>query len=96
MRAKKEFVVVAYDIVSDRRRRAVSKVLDRYGHRVNYSVYECMLSHLDNFIMKSQIAEIINVKEDSVVLYPICLSCYSKTETLTGYRESAKIVNSVD
>lgn len=96
MRAKKDFVIVAYDIVSDRRRRAVVKVLDRYGHRVNYSVYECMLSRLDYFIMKSQLADIVNAKEDSVVLYPICLSCYSKAETLAGYRESAKIVNIMD
>lgn len=89
-------MVVAYDIASDRRRRSVVKVLDRYGHRVNYSVYECMLSRIDFFFMKAELSKILNTKKDSVVIYPICFSCYSKVEYLAGIHESAKVVNVMD
>lgn len=44
MRAKKNFIVVAYDVSDDRRRSHVVKLLEKVGIRVNYSVFECMLS----------------------------------------------------
>ena len=37
------FVVVAYDIPDDRRRTRVAKVLEDYGDRVQYSVFEMNL-----------------------------------------------------
>ena len=36
--------VVSYDIVSDRTRRKVSKILEGYGVRIQYSVFECRLN----------------------------------------------------
>ena len=36
--------VVAYDIANDKRRKKVSEHLDKYGVRVNYSVYEIKLN----------------------------------------------------
>ncbi len=36
--------VIAYDIAEDRRRTQVSTLLEDYGVRVNYSVFECELS----------------------------------------------------
>ena len=42
---KKKFVVIAYDIVDDKHRTKISKLLEGYGERVNYSVFECMLRH---------------------------------------------------
>ncbi|NOK65510.1 MAG: CRISPR-associated endonuclease Cas2 [Chloroflexi bacterium AL-N10] len=35
--------VVSYDIVDDRRRTKVRKILEGYGVRVQYSVFECTL-----------------------------------------------------
>ena len=37
-------VVVSYDISDDKRRRMVAKLLEGYGYRVQYSVFECDLS----------------------------------------------------
>ncbi len=42
----KHFYVVAYDIADDRRRSKVVKVLEAIGHRVNFSVFECMLTDI--------------------------------------------------
>lgn len=35
------FVVVSYDIVNDRQRQRLAKVLGDYGQRVQKSVFEC-------------------------------------------------------
>ena len=78
MRAKKNFVVVAYDISDDRRRSRVVKLLEKVGVRVNYSVFECMLTDSQYEKLRRDIGGAINRKEDSVVYYPICVDCYAK------------------
>ena len=47
-RTRKALVVVAYDIVSDKRRNKMVKFLEQYGKRINYSVFECL-------VLKSQL-----------------------------------------
>lgn len=37
------FIVIAYDIRDDRRRLRISRLLEGYGKRVQYSVFECDL-----------------------------------------------------
>lgn len=78
MRAKKNFVVVAYDVADDRRRRQVVKLLERVGLRVNFSVFECMLTDAQYAKLQIDIQKKLKAKEDSVVYYPICIDCYSK------------------
>jgi CRISPR-associated protein Cas2 len=79
MRAKKNFVVVAYDISDNLRRSRVLRLLEKLGSRINYSVFECMIT--DNQFCKLQhdMEKIINKKEDIVAYYSICVKCYSKT-----------------
>ena len=78
MRARKLFCVVAYDIVDDRRRNKVVKIIERYGIRVNYSVFECMFTEFQFNNVKELISKQLLCKEDRVVYYPICLDCFSK------------------
>lgn len=35
--------LVSYDITSDRRRRRIANLLENYGKRIQYSVFECDL-----------------------------------------------------
>jgi CRISPR-associated protein Cas2 len=46
--------VVTYDISNDKRRTKLATLLDKYGIRVNYSVYECEPTKLNltNFFMR--------------------------------------------
>lgn len=78
IRAKKNLIVVAYDISDDKRRNRVVKLLLKYGSRINFSVFECMVTDSQLEQLKSDIRSKINVKEDIVVYYPICVKCYSK------------------
>ncbi|MEW6376162.1 MAG: CRISPR-associated endonuclease Cas2, partial [Thermodesulfobacteriota bacterium] len=37
------FYVVSYDIPDDQRRIKIAKILEDFGDRVQYSVFECLL-----------------------------------------------------
>lgn len=80
MESKKIFCVIAYDVSDDKCRSKVVKILERYGVRVNFSVFECMLTPLQLKTIKSSIMPLLDVRSDSVVYYTICLNCYTKIE----------------
>lgn len=77
---KKQFYVIAYDIVNDRKRNHVSSILEKYGTRVNFSVFECFVTIKQLEDIKGFILKEIDCKTDTVAYYPICLECYSKIE----------------
>lgn len=78
MRAKKLFYVIAYDIADDRRRYRIVKAIEKYGVRINYSVYECMVTPAQLKNIQQKINLLIEKQEDTVVYYPICMNCYTK------------------
>lgn len=74
----KTFWVVAYDITNDLRRSRIVKIIEKSGVRVNYSVFECMLTESQLEKLQEKIAKIINPSEDRIIFYPLCVNCYSK------------------
>lgn len=92
MRTVKELFVVAYDVTSDKKRRAIAKVLDKYGHRVNASVYECLVTPAESMRMKDAIASAYNPRTDRIVFYRLCLNCFSKAEYLPKREDKASSV----
>lgn len=91
-RAKKIFCIVAYDINDDKNRGKVAKILETNGVRINYSVFECMLTISQLNKIKDRISVCVNGKTDTVVYYQICVNCFTKTEYLP---EKRKIYNSI-
>jgi CRISPR-associated protein Cas2 len=79
VKAKRIFCVVAYDVEDDKKRNKIAKFLEKYGARVNYSVFECMFTPVQLEKAKDNIAKQIDRKTDSVVFYRICVNCYTKT-----------------
>lgn len=75
----KKFIVIAYDIECDRRRRKVSKLLEASGVRVNKSVFECLLAEKQLEKLKKSIEKRI-VRGDSVLYYRLCRSCIENVE----------------
>jgi len=75
----KKFVVIAYDIEDDKRRRQVSKLLEAVGIRVNKSVFECLLAESRLVKLQGHIAR-KTVRGDSVLYYPLCRSCIEKVD----------------
>jgi CRISPR-associated protein Cas2 len=78
----KQFVVVAYDIVDDRRRQKISKILVQYGIRCNKSVFECLLTESKIQKMKGQILKTADKDEDIILYYFLCKPCVMKSESL--------------
>lgn len=70
--------IVAYDIASRKRLRRVAKVCDRFGVRVEKSVFECKLNDAEFRDFWSELGKEIDSDEDALVCYPLCGACESK------------------
>ena len=78
MKARKSFIVIAYDISDNRRRYRVTKALKQYGTAINMSVFECMLTDSQFEKLRIKLEKLINSESDKIVYYPICLHCFTK------------------
>lgn len=63
--------VIIYDISVDKRRKKVSDLLEGYGRRVQFSAFECVLSDRKFEELKSRLAKVVKMDDDSVRFYPI-------------------------
>jgi CRISPR-associated protein Cas2 len=63
--------LVTYDIQCDRRRKKVSDILEGYGKRVQYSVFECLLPAEKYQELQRRLKYKIDVEVDSLRFYPI-------------------------
>ena len=91
-RAKKTFCVVAYDIKEDRKRARVSKILEKYGIRVNFSVFECMFTDIQLLQVQEKIKKILDKRSDTVIYYPICVNCYTKVIYQPAHRQTSRTI----
>ncbi len=78
------YVVVAYDIPDDRRRLRLSKILEGYGERLQYSVFECRITKVQYVRMKERIRKVIREEEDAVAFYFLCEKDVERIERLGG------------
>jgi CRISPR-associated protein Cas2 len=74
------FVVVSYDIVDDKKRLRVAKLLKSYGERVQKIVFECRLDDRLYLKMKREIEKIIDWEEDGVRYYILCAGCLKNVD----------------
>jgi CRISPR-associated protein Cas2 len=63
------FTIISYDIVTDKRRTKVMKLLQGYGTRVQYSVFECYLSARQIDKIGRELRKLIDLDTDSVRCY---------------------------
>jgi CRISPR-associated protein Cas2 len=77
------FLVIAYDITDDDRRRKVSETLENYGKRVQESVFECHLTPVQREELEGRIMALIDAVEDNVRYYRVCQDCVAQT-TVVG------------
>ena len=73
--------LITYDISDDKKRTKLSDLLDKYGSRANYSVYECELNKtkLKQLLYQIESSSLIEPKYDSIRFYHICQNCVSKS-----------------
>lgn len=92
MRAHKRFCVIAYDSASSKRRQRIVKALEPYGRRINYSVYECMLTAGQELKLLSELEKLVVRGKDMIVVYRICVDCFSKITYIPYMHQDADMV----
>jgi len=60
--------LVTYDVTDDARLRQVFKVMRRFGDHLQYSVFRCVLSEREKIRMSAALTEVINCREDQVLI----------------------------
>ena len=70
--------VICYDVPDDRRRTRISKHLDAFGDRVQYSVFEGRFPPPIFDEVLEGLLDLIDSDEDSIVIYGLCATCASK------------------
>ena len=89
------YLVISYDIKSDRRRNKIFKILKNYGAWIQYSVFECDIDKKDYLRLRQQLKAVVDPEDDdSLRFYLLCESCKGKIERIGGIcpRENEAIV----
>lgn len=64
---KRKRYIVSYDIANPKRLRNVARIVEGFGYRLQFSVFECMLDPLRLEEMKAELVETIHHTEDQVL-----------------------------
>ena len=72
------FIVVSYDVISDRRRNRISRLMLDYGTRVQRSVFECNVGPEQLKEMTERLLKVYNEEEDTIRVYFLCEGCVPK------------------
>ena len=73
---------VAYDITDDNRRAKVAKILQDFGTRVQYSLFECNTDRRAFLRLQHRLEAEIDLAEDTVTFYHLCAACEKQTHRL--------------
>ena len=63
--------IVAYDVSDGKRLRRVFRKMNGFGDALQYSVFACDLSAKERVLLEEALREIIDVKEDRVLIIDI-------------------------
>lgn len=79
----RKYYLVAYDISNNKLRSKIKKVLEKYGYRIQFSVFKCRLTEKNYFRMGVELENLIeNFSEDglkSIQIYPLCQNCKNES-----------------
>ena len=69
------FYIISYDISDTKRRNEISDILKDFGVRVQYSVFECLLTQDQFLVLLGRLRAQIDPTTDSLRCYRLCQSC---------------------
>ncbi|MGL4305106.1 MAG: CRISPR-associated endonuclease Cas2 [Mycobacteriaceae bacterium] len=69
-------VLAFYDIVDNGRRSKVAAKLQRWGNRLQYSVFLCTIGVKDLALLTREVESIIDAETDSFFVARQCASCW--------------------
>jgi CRISPR-associated protein Cas2 len=80
--------IVAYDIVDDRRRYRVERILSGYGWRLQYSAFECAMDEGECEQLVKRLTKEICLKADRIHAWPLCAWCHGRVKLLGNARRA--------
>lgn len=63
--------LIVYDIPCNKRRKKIADLLEGYGTRVQYSVFECVLQKQQYKQLCSRLHKKMNLEKDNIRIYPL-------------------------
>lgn len=76
-------VVISYDISDNKRRSKIAKIMEGYGYRVQYSVFECELDRKKLAELMQRLRPLVNKKaEESIRFYPLSAESEKKLKVI--------------
>ncbi len=87
----KSMYIIAYDIADGYRLRNVAKIMENYGVRIQKSIFYGKMDERRFKDLHNKLVNIIEPKEDSIFIQPLCSECFEKVE-LIGTAQSYTVV----
>lgn len=84
---QKKLWIIAYDISNDKTRLKIATLLETYGVRCNYSLFECLITEAQKTKIQNKISKLVKAPTDSILFYYLCNSCLQKREAIGYYPE---------
>lgn len=78
----KQFYLISYDIRDDKRRTKIMKTLEDFGHRVQYSVFECNLESAQITKLKKILLPLVKGSADTIRIYAISADDLKRIEII--------------
>jgi len=76
------FIIVAYDIADPNRLRKIAQIMEDYGARVQYSIFEMDVDLKIFQTMKRRSENVLDKDEDGVKYFFLCKKCAGKVEAI--------------
>ncbi len=76
------FWIICYDTPSDKRRRKIVKIMESYGQRAQYSVFECDITDREQITLEGKLSKVVGEDEDDIRFYPLNQADIKRVRTL--------------
>ncbi|AFZ55556.1 CRISPR-associated endonuclease Cas2 [Cyanobacterium aponinum] len=84
------FYLICYDIPDDKRRKKIADILEGYGSRVQYSVFESVLNAKQYKELRKRLKKVFKENEDNLRFYPISAHTLKQMEI---WGQSSELTN---
>ncbi len=74
--------IIPYDIRNPRRLQRVAKIMENYGTRVQYSVFECLIDNKLHDKLIHELKKVIDEEEDTIRSYELCKLCIKRVKII--------------
>ncbi|MGV9678753.1 CRISPR-associated endonuclease Cas2 [Nocardia sp. NPDC003482] len=75
-------VLICYDISHDDRRAKVAAQLQRWGDRIQYSLFLCTLTETDLEVLVTTVTGLIDPDTDSLLVLRQCATCWDHKQVV--------------